>query len=451
MSKFIKFKKNIEINGESVFKYVGQLDYTLNQNERIGLVYNLLCDSFGDGYMAEYLPKEYFSAILSDEINSVPILNVCLNQSDCLSEDEPFFKAMQRFVNYILYAPDSQKIDKKTVQYNFYSDAELFKKAQREKSLQEMEDGGIDFLLQPQQNFKKDKNIKQGGNFNWLQYARTHYNKIIPKAEKTLENIKKTLKNDEKTLKNHEFWKLVEKQEYVERKLRLLNRDKEIMFADLYAYQKLINNCSATIREVRAVNKDLDKFDAVKLSNDALLRKLSNIRNSYYEQQKMIFEAYAKLIYFKSPLKDEGSVDYDMFNFYNEHHVAQLLRMSNAHKEDILELIFELEKYLECINLTEQEKKMLVLVKFNNLSDAKIEESLGMAKMTLGNSLMLIAKRVVKVAKESFINNVYYVQYEKGTYKKCSKCGEVILTRYFGKRTASYDGLFPSCTKCRAK
>lgn len=450
-NKFVKFRKNIEINGETVFDYVGKLDYTLCQEDRVALVYKLLCDTFVDGYVEENLPKDYFASALSDEINGVAIINVCLNQTDSLSEDDPFFKAMQRFVNYILYAPDAPKIDKKTTTYNFYTDEGIFRKAQKEHNLGDYDQNTIDFLLQKPANFKKDKIIRQGHSFDWLAYAKKYYSSIIEKTEKTLKTLKKDLKmheNGEKVLKNYEYVDLLNRIEYVERKLRLLRRDSEIVLADFAKYNALIATATKAMNELKEENKLLDKFDAKKIANDVKIKKLSTLRNSHYEQEKFIFEAYTKMIYFKNPLKDEGGIDWEEFDIFNETHVMQALRMAKTYNDDVCDILGQVEKYLKVVKLDTVDQTLLDLIKFNTLKDVEIEDSLGLARGSLSSYLRKIAKKVTNVAKEDFID-FYYLEHEKGKYKKCAKCGEVLLTRYFDKMASAKDGFRPSCKSCR--
>ena len=45
----------------------------------------------------------------------------------------------------------------------------------------------------------------------------------------------------------------------------------------------------------------------------------------------------------------------------------------------------------------------------------------------------------------------YYLNIEKGKYKKCSRCGQVKLAhnKYFSKNKTSRDGFYSICKKCR--
>lgn len=63
-----------------------------------------------------------------------------------------------------------------------------------------------------------------------------------------------------------------------------------------------------------------------------------------------------------------------------------------------------------------------------------------------------IPNLIAQQAQEDFLD-WYYLYVEKGTYKRCSRCGQVKLAqnRYFSKNKTSKDGWYSICKSCRNK
>ena len=61
-----------------------------------------------------------------------------------------------------------------------------------------------------------------------------------------------------------------------------------------------------------------------------------------------------------------------------------------------------------------------------------------------------IPKLIAQAAEDQFLDYWYLTQ-EKGTYKKCSKCGQIKLAnnKYFSKNITSKDGYYSICKTCR--
>ena len=61
-----------------------------------------------------------------------------------------------------------------------------------------------------------------------------------------------------------------------------------------------------------------------------------------------------------------------------------------------------------------------------------------------------IPKIIASVAEDQFLD-WYYLEVEKGKYKKCSRCGEIKLAhnKYFSKNKTSKDGFYSICKACR--
>lgn len=61
-----------------------------------------------------------------------------------------------------------------------------------------------------------------------------------------------------------------------------------------------------------------------------------------------------------------------------------------------------------------------------------------------------IPKLIASVAEDEYLQ-WYYLNVEKGKYKKCSRCGQIKLAhgKYFSKNKTSKDGYYSLCKKCR--
>ena len=63
-----------------------------------------------------------------------------------------------------------------------------------------------------------------------------------------------------------------------------------------------------------------------------------------------------------------------------------------------------------------------------------------------------IPKLIASAAEDEWLD-WYYLEVEKGQYKKCSRCGQIKLAhnKYFSKNKTSKDGFYSICKSCRNK
>ena len=99
----------------------------------------------------------------------------------------------------------------------------------------------------------------------------------------------------------------------------------------------------------------------------------------------------------------------------------------------------------------------IVECKVDGLQNTQIQEILQMEfgiKHSLEYISSLWRKKIPKlIASQAEDEDLYwyYVNIEKGKYKKCSRCGQVKLAhnKYFSKNKTSRDGYYSICKKCR--
>ena len=157
-------------------------------------------------------------------------------------------------------------------------------------------------------------------------------------------------------------------------------------------------------------------------------------------------------IVFKQPLKDEGCPIWDEFDELDKTHVKALLQVHRDmetvdFQSDLMCMLYDLQKVLEEVKLTDNQQEVLNLwIKGCSVDD--IANKSKKSKQAIRKTLDKLVDRIVNVYEEK-MEDWYYLNVCKGTYKKCSQCGEIKLINKFNKNGKK--GYKSMCKDCQNK
>lgn len=179
----------------------------------------------------------------------------------------------------------------------------------------------------------------------------------------------------------------------------------------------------------KRISSILNKNRAL-LSDDMLMTKISKDRP----------------IIWKSPLKDSGNeIDWDMLDMFDPSHVKPLLQVKK--EIDITnDMLISLNELLKKVELTERQEEILYLWR-KDMTQQYIADTIGISRQAVLNQLDKIVDKVINVYEKEYMENHYYLNVVKGTYKKCSKCGDSMLIQQFDKK--GKQGFQSQCKACR--
>ena len=154
-----------------------------------------------------------------------------------------------------------------------------------------------------------------------------------------------------------------------------------------------------------------------------------------------------------------------LITFFKPEHVSAILcnyeslklHLGNKFTNDFHYLIEDFDKLMREALVSYPAYATLVEGKFRGLTNAQIQEEL-VNKHQLHHTVEYISSlwrnKIPKIISEKAKDNYviwYYSNVEYGSWKRCSKCGEVKLAhnRFFSKNSTSKDGWYSICKECR--
>ena len=374
-----------KINGKSIGSFL-KFNYNLNTcEERIDFVNEVLEMYKVDG--VEFY-NEYFDEVY-DQDRKFGKIDIVIGKDKSQYTESNIASALEMIANYILAVDEKDK----GINYKIYTSEELFNRACREYNVINSvakANGGLDM------NY--GENISEA--FPIFQ---------LPKNFKKVKDLKVEKKDLEKYPPMKDY-------------------------TDFYEYLK---------------EESKRLWNTKGLSKEDMVRR-SKIKKILPEIKKDIIEVKKQLqmpIIWKAPLKDNGGADYDELDMFDKNVIKMLLQV---HKQIYLQndlscILVDLYNLINNVEFTKRQYEVLELWR-NGLTIENISKELHVKENTVSITLDRAIDSIVKQYEKEY-EEWYYLNIRKGTYKKCSKCGEIKLISQFDKK--GKQGLQSRCKKCR--
>ena len=221
-------------------------------------------------------------------------------------------------------------------------------------------------------------------------------------------------------------------------------------------YLKELNDSKIKIEKLNKNLKEKIKSDINQKENYYSSRKLNEMVKSINYSMLIYKDSAFGTIYFKRVMPDSTDMQDFMIDFKEISHIQALLEckpvpvLSNkwySYASFALEEMLEKNKH----KIKKEDLEILEIVRSCN--DCTYNEILiyhGLSKTHIRRSLNRIAKIINKHYLD-ICEDLWYLNMVKGTYKKCSKCGEIKLISKFDVNGQIKDGMHPYCKECRSK
>ena len=373
-----------KINGKSIGSFL-KFNYNLNTcEERIDFVNEVLEMYKVDG--VEFY-NEYFDEVY-DQDRKFGKIDIVIGKDKSQYTESNIASALEMIANYILAVDEKDK----GINYKIYTSEELFNRACREYNVINSvakANGGLDM------NY--GENVSEA--FPIFQ---------LPKNFKKVKDLKVEKKDLEKYPPMKDY-------------------------TDFYEYLK---------------EESKRLWNTKGLSKEDMVRR-SKIKKILPEIKKDIIEVKKQLqmpIIWKAPLKDNGGADYDELDMFDKNVVKVLLQVHKQVdlQDDLSCILVDLDNLINNIKFTERQYEVLELWR-NGLTIENISKELHVKESTVSITLDRAIDSIIKQYEKEY-EEWYYLNIRKGTYKKCSKCGEVKLISRFSKNGNRLRG---NCKDCK--
>ena len=373
-----------KINGKSIGSFL-KFNYNLNTcEERINFVNKVLEMYKVDG--VEFY-NEYFDEVY-DQDRKFGKIDIVIGKDKSQYSESNIASALEMIANYILAVDEKDE----GINYKIYTSEELFNRACREYNVINSvakANGGLDMnygekIIEAFPIFQLPKNFKKV----------------------------KDLKIEKKDLEKYPPMK---------------------DYTDFYEYLK---------------EESKRLWNTKGLSKEDMVRR-SKIKKILPEIKKDIIEVKKQLqmpIIWKAPLKDNGGADYDELDMFDKNVVKELLQVHKQVdlQDDLSCILVDLDNLINNVEFTKRQYEVLELWR-NGLTIENISKELHVKENTVSITLNRAIDSIIKQYEKEY-EEWYYLNIRKGTYKKCSKCGEVKLISQFSKNGNRLRG---NCKDCK--
>lgn len=260
----------------------------------------------------------------------------------------------------------------------------------------------------------------------------------------------------------------------------MIANDKNIIFTPKISITQKDIEAIPALKELRLAIEEVEKQEKNATGKRKFLLKKQLIemrqdqyviKNSYYQPISFSngIKSFSKSnLNEKIIIEDNKIKDYGLISFFNPKHLSALLNNYSRLKEDVWGKFWTDAYYLmeDLDNLIDNTLKNkyplyydLLIYKIDGKSNLEIQsllEEKHNTKYSVEYISSLWRNKIPKLLAKSAENEYitwYYTMKEKGTWKRCSKCGEIKLAdnRFFSKNSSSKSGFYSICKECRNK
>ena len=397
---------NGEIKNKKIWDFVTELDWSIdNVEERLEHVRNILGE-YKIGEVNFY--HEFFEEVFNQD-NPHSKVNLILNTNSARYDESNISKALEIIESYILCSPDEIELRKKDkVEYKIYNSKQLYDRYEQERNLV--------YKLATVNSDRSNNYDKEDKYRLDKEFENVFAIFLLPKNYKKVKDIKIESKDFER-------------------------------FPILKEYQQSINHMKCKLDELMSIDeskiKDKEILSDIRNRKKAIKKNLKLLKLDMLDIKKQL----EKPIIWKAPLKDNGKADYDELDMFDKNVVKELLRVHKQVdlQDDLSCILVDLDNLINKIEFTNKQRIVLNMWS-DGVEPIVIARTLSMKQSAVNKYIDTIVGMIVKQYEKEY-EEWYYLNIRKGTYKQCSKCGEIKLISQFDKK--GKQGLQSRCKKCR--